>query len=62
MVVSPNTVYMVWQEANQANHDILFAKSTTFVPEFGAVVPIILVIAIMTIVVISQRLPMRIRM
>ena len=61
MAVSPNTVYMVWQEANQANHDIVFTKSTTFVPEFGAVVPIVLVIAIMCIVVISQRLPMRIR-
>lgn len=61
MAVSPNTVYMVWQEANQANHDVVFTKSTTFVPEFGAVVPIVLVIAIMAIVVISQRLPMRIR-
>jgi len=61
MAVSPNTVYMVWQETNQANHDIVFTKSTTFVPEFGAVVPVVLVIAILVIVVISQRLPMRIR-
>jgi hypothetical protein len=61
MAVSPNTVYMVWQEADQANHDVVFAKSTTFVPEFGAVVPFVLVMAIMTIVIISQRLPARIR-
>ena len=60
MAVSPNTVYMVWQETNQANHDVVFTKSTTFVPEFGAVVPVVLVIAIMAIIVISQRSPMRI--
>lgn len=61
MAVSPSTVYMVWQEANQANHDVVFTKSTTFVPEFGAFVPVVLVIAIIAIVVISQRLQMRIR-
>ncbi|HXX06186.1 MAG TPA: sialidase family protein [Candidatus Bathyarchaeia archaeon] len=60
MTVSPNTVYMVWQETNQANFDVVFSKSTTFVPEFGAVVPVVLVIAIISIVVISRRLPMRI--
>ncbi|MGI0073726.1 MAG: sialidase family protein [Nitrosotalea sp.] len=60
MAVSSNTVYMVWQEKDQTNHDILFTKSTTFVPEFGMVTPIVLIIAIMSIVIISQRLPIRI--
>jgi predicted secreted protein with PEFG-CTERM motif len=61
MAVSPNTVYMVWQEKDQTNHDVMFTKSTTFVPEFGMVVPIVLIIAIMSIVIISNRLPIRFR-
>ena len=61
MDVSPNAVYMVWQEKDQTNHDVMFAKSTTFVPEFGMIVPFILVIALVSVVIISKRLPMGIR-
>ena len=59
MAVHPDTVYMVWQEANGSNHDIMFTKSTTFVPEFGPVVSIVLVIGIMVIVAASRIFPMK---
>lgn len=55
MAVSTGTVYMVWQEVDNAGHDVIFTKSTTFVPEFGALVPIILVITTASIIVVSKR-------
>ncbi len=55
MAASSGTVYMTWQEANGKGHDVMFAKSTTFVPEFGALVPIILVITMISVIVVSKR-------
>jgi predicted secreted protein with PEFG-CTERM motif len=55
MASSSNTVYLAWQQANNGSNDIMFSKSTTFVPEFGAVAPIVLVISILSIIVISQK-------
>ena len=61
MDVTDNTIYMVWQEANQGKHDIVFSKSTTFVPEFGSMVPIILVLSIISIIAMSYKSHLQIR-
>lgn len=55
MASSPNAVYLAWQQANNGSNGIMFSKSTTFVPEFGAVAPIVLVISVLSIIVVSQK-------
>lgn len=55
MAVSPNTVYLTWAEVGKNSSNIMFSKSTTFVPEFGPVASLVLIISIISIVVISQR-------
>lgn len=50
-----NTVYVVWQQANNGSNDIMFSKSTTFVPEFGPIAPLVLVVSILSIIAISQK-------
>lgn len=50
-----NSVYVIWQEGVLGNHTISFAKSTTFVPEFGSFASIALGISIMAIIGISFR-------
>lgn len=55
MASSSNTVYLAWQQANNGSNDIMFSKSTTFVPEFGATATMILVISILSIIAISQK-------
>lgn len=50
-----NSVYVIWQEGVLGNHVISFAKSTTFVPEFGSFASIALVISIVAIIGISFR-------
>jgi predicted secreted protein with PEFG-CTERM motif len=55
MASSSNTVYLAWQQANIGSNDIMFSKSTTFVPEFGAIAPLVLVISILSIIAISQK-------
>ncbi len=52
---SSNVVYLAWQQANNGSNDIMFSKSTTFVPEFGAMAPLILVLSILSIIAISQK-------
>ncbi|MGI0047233.1 MAG: PEFG-CTERM sorting domain-containing protein [Nitrosotalea sp.] len=61
MSVSSNTVYLTWQQADNGSNDIMFSKSTTFVPEFGSIVPIVLVISIMSIVLVSARSSLKTR-
>ncbi|TLY03830.1 MAG: PEFG-CTERM sorting domain-containing protein, partial [Thaumarchaeota archaeon] len=39
----------------------VFSKSTTFVPEFGSMVPIILVLSIISIIAVSYRSNLQIR-
>lgn len=56
-----NNVYLVWQEGVLGNHTISFAKSTTFVPEFGSFASIALVISIMAIIGISFRSNLRLK-
>ncbi len=55
MSVSSNTVYLAWLGGNNQSSDIMFAKSTTFVPEFGPIALSVLVISIIALVLISQR-------
>ncbi len=61
MAILDNTVYMVWQEevGQSGNHTIVFSKSTTFVPEFGPLASIILVVSIVSIIAISSRSSLR---
>ncbi|WP_166390691.1 PEFG-CTERM sorting domain-containing protein [Candidatus Nitrosotalea sp. TS] len=61
MASSPNTVYLAWQQANNGSNGIMFSKSTTFVPEFGPVASLVLIISVMVIVVISQRSALKTR-
>ncbi|NHH97870.1 hypothetical protein DYY66_1571 [Candidatus Nitrosotalea sp. FS] len=46
---------MVWQEGTIGNHTIDFSKSTTFVPEFGPLASIVLVLSLVSIVVVSVK-------
>ncbi|MDE1843955.1 MAG: hypothetical protein KGI10_01345 [Thaumarchaeota archaeon] len=55
MAALDNTVYMVWQEGSSGNHTIVFSKSTTFVPEFGPLAPIVLVVSLVSIIAVSYR-------
>ena len=55
MAVLNNEVYLIWQEGPRGNHTIAFSKSTTFVPEFGPLASIALLISIVAIIGISSR-------
>lgn len=55
MVALNNAVYLAWQEGNRGNHTIVFSKSATFVPEFGPLASIALLISIVAIIGISSR-------
>jgi predicted secreted protein with PEFG-CTERM motif len=55
MATLNDTIYMVWQEGKSGNHTIVFSKSTTFVPEFGSLAPIALALSIISIIAISFR-------
>ncbi len=61
MSVSENSVYVVWQDGLPNQHEILFAKSTTFVPEFGALASLVLVVAILSIIILSAKTISRLR-
>ncbi len=61
MSVSSNTVYLAWQGIGNGSNDVMFSKSTTFVPEFGPVASVVLVISIVSIIMISQRSALRTR-
>ncbi|MDE1765212.1 MAG: PEFG-CTERM sorting domain-containing protein [Thaumarchaeota archaeon] len=55
MVVSSNTVYLAWLGEGNGSSNIMFSKSTTFVPEFGPIAPLILLVSVLSIVMISKR-------
>jgi hypothetical protein len=61
MVVSDNNVYLVWQDGAPNQHEILFAKSATFVPEFGSLAPLVLVIALISIILIYTKTMSRLK-
>ena len=52
-----NASYL-WQDGSSNQHEILFAKSTTFVPEFGTLASLVLLVAILsTIVLFAKTIP-----
>lgn len=58
MILSDNNVYVVWQDGSSNQHEILFAKSTTFVPEFGTLASLVLLLAVLsTIVLFTKTIP-----
>ncbi|MDE1762929.1 MAG: hypothetical protein KGH88_01610 [Thaumarchaeota archaeon] len=54
MAVSSNTVYLSWLGGVNGSSNIMFSKSTTFVPEFGPVAPLILLVSVLSIVMVSK--------
>ncbi len=56
MVATPDSVYLAWLGVGQQNSEIMFARSTTFVPEFGPVAPIVLSLSIVGVILLSRRL------
>ena len=62
MAALDNTVYMVWQEGTSGNHTIAFSKSTTFVPEFGPLATIVLVLSLVSIVVVSAKSGLKLKL
>ena len=62
MVVSDNGIYVAWQDGTSNNHEILFAKSTTFVPEFGTLASLVLLVAIISILILSAKMIPHLRM
>ena len=59
MLAYGNTVSMIWQEYEQGKHDIVFSKSTTFVPEFGTLAAGILMMGIFSILIFSRTSKMK---
>ena len=58
MVLSDNNVYVVWQDGAPNQHEILFAKSTTFVPEFDTLASLVLLVAILfTTILFAKTIP-----
>jgi predicted secreted protein with PEFG-CTERM motif len=55
MAALNNSVYLEWQEGNRGNHTIVFSKSTTFVPEFGPLASVALIVSLVAIIAISSR-------
>ncbi len=59
MSVSSNTVYLAWQEIGNGSNDIMFSKSTTYVPEFGPLASLALLVSVVSVIMISQRSTLR---
>jgi hypothetical protein len=55
MIATSYSVYLTWHDGALNQHDILFTKSTTFVPEFGALAPLVLIVALISIIVIYTK-------
>jgi hypothetical protein len=54
MVATNDSVYLVWHDGALNQHEILFTKSTTFVPEFGALAPLVLIMALISIIIYTK--------
>ena len=61
MVATNDSVYLVWHDGAPNQHEILFTKSTTFVPEFGAFAPLVLIVALISIIVIYTKTMTRLK-
>ena len=55
MVATNDSVYLTWHDGALNQHDVLFTKSTTFVPEFGALAPLVLIVALISIIAIYAK-------
>jgi len=60
MIATNDGVYLTWHDG-MPKHDILFTKSTTFVPEFGQLAPLVLVAALITIILIYAKTMTRLK-
>ncbi|MBI3623688.1 hypothetical protein HY212_06450 [Candidatus Pacearchaeota archaeon] len=61
MVATNDSVYLVWQDGTLNQHDVLFTKSTTFVPEFGALASLVLIVALISIILIYTKTMARLK-
>jgi len=61
MVATNDSVYLVWHYGVPNQHEILFTKSTTFVPEFGALAPLVLIVALISIIIIYTKTMSRLK-
>lgn len=55
MAVLNNAVYLAWEEGAKGNYTIVFTKSTTFVPEFGPLASVALLVSLVAIIAISSK-------
>jgi nucleoside permease NupC len=54
MVATNDSVYLVWHDGTPNQHEIFYTKSTTFVPEFGALAPLVLIMALISIIIYTK--------
>lgn len=55
MAATPDSVYLAWLSLGQNNSQITFSKSTTFVPEFGPVAPLVMLVSIVSVILMSWK-------
>ena len=61
IIATNDSVYLVWHDGTPNQHEILFAKSTTFVPEFGVLASLVLIIGIISIILIYTKTMTRLK-
>jgi predicted secreted protein with PEFG-CTERM motif len=61
MIATNDSVYLLWHDGKLNQHDVLFTKSTTFVPEFGTLAPLVLVVALISIILIYTKTMTRLK-
>ena len=61
MIATNDGVYLAWHDGTPNQHEVLFAKSITFVPEFGPVAPLVLVVALISIILIYAKTMTRLK-
>ena len=59
MALLNDVVYLAWEEGAKSNYTIMFNKSTTFVPEFGPLAAVALLVSIGAIIAVSSRSNLR---
>ncbi|HET6457302.1 MAG TPA: PEFG-CTERM sorting domain-containing protein, partial [Nitrosopumilaceae archaeon] len=60
MIATNDGVYLTWHDG-MPKHDVFFTKSTTFVPEFGSLAPLVLVVALLSIILIYAKTMTRLK-
>ena len=61
MIATNDGLYLTWHDGTLNQHDVLFTKSTTFVPEFGALAQLVLVVALISIILIYAKTMTRLK-